>query len=107
MVEAGADLDRALPGGAVLVGNWATAVLIGSRHRAVPLMDWANSDDPIGRFGATHLVTVVEGFDYKLFNERYPDLLADSKVFRQYYVRGTPLIVYELPKRDNEPPPGP
>jgi 4-amino-4-deoxy-L-arabinose transferase-like glycosyltransferase len=99
MVESGTDLDRALPADAVLTGNWAPALLIGSKRRAVPMTDWANSDDPVGRFGATHLVSVENGFDFKLFNRLYPDLLAQARVFRRYEVRGIPLLVYELPKR--------
>jgi len=103
MVESGADLDRSLPEDAVLAGNWAPALLIGSRRRAVALTDWANADDPVGRFGATHLVTVANGFDFKLFSRLYPDMMERAVVFRQYEVSGTPLLVYELPKHDEQP----
>ena len=99
MVESGADLDRALSADAVLAGNWATALLVGSKRHAVPLTDWANSDDPVGRFGATHLVSAENGFDFKLFSQLYPDMMPKASVFRRYEVRGIPLLVYELPKR--------
>jgi 4-amino-4-deoxy-L-arabinose transferase-like glycosyltransferase len=98
MVESGADLDRALPADAVLAGNWAPALLVGSRRRAVPITDWANADDPVRRFGATHLVSVENGSDIKLFSHLYPDMMQKAVVFRRYEVRGTPLLVYELPK---------
>jgi len=98
MVESEADLDRSLPSGAVLVGNWAPAMLLASGRRAVPLTDWANADDPIGRFGATHLVTAENGFDFQLFSRLYPGLLERASVFRRYEVRGIQLLVYELPK---------
>ena len=104
MVESGADLDRALPADAVLAGNWASALLIGSRKRAVPITDWANSDDPIGRFGATHMVSAENGFDFKLFSQLYPDMMPQARIFRRYEVRGIPLLVYELPKRGEQPP---
>lgn len=103
MIESGADLDRSLPEGAVLAGNWAPALLIGSRHRAVALTDWANADDPVGRFGATYMVTIANGFDFKLFSRLYPDMMQKAVVFRQYEVRGARLLVYELPKRDVQP----
>jgi len=99
MMESGADLDKALPADAVLTGNWAPTLLIGSKRRAVPMTDWANSDDPVRRFGTTHLVSVENGFDIKLFNKLYPDMMPEASVFRRYVVRGTPLLVYELPKR--------
>ena len=99
MVESGADLDRALPADAVLTGNWAPALLAASKRRAVPMTDWANADDPVGRFGATHLVSIENGFDFKLFSRLYPDLMSKATVFRRYEVRGMPLLVYELPKR--------
>ena len=99
MIESGADLDRALPPDAVLAGNWAPALLVGSKRRAVPMTDWANADDPVGRFGATHLVSAENGFDFKLFSRLYPDMMERAVVFRQYEVSGTPLLVYELPKR--------
>lgn len=99
MVESGADLDSALPQDAVLVGGWAPALLIGSKHRAVAMTDWANSDDPVARFGATHLVSVENGFDFKLFNQLYPDLMPKASVFRRYRIQEIPLIVFELPKR--------
>ncbi|MCX6842987.1 MAG: glycosyltransferase family 39 protein [candidate division WOR-3 bacterium] len=99
MVESGADLDRSLPDDAVLTGNWASALLIGSRKRAVPMTDWANADDPVGRFGATHLVSAENGFDFKLFSRLYPDMMPQARVFRRYEIRGIPLLIYELPKR--------
>jgi hypothetical protein len=98
MVESGADLDSSLPADAVLVGNWATALLVGSKRHAVPLTDWANSDDPVGRFGATHLVSAENGFDFKLFSQLYPDMMPKASVFRRYEIRGIPLLVFELPK---------
>jgi len=104
MVESGADLDRSLPKDAVLAGNWAPALLIGSKRRAVAVTDWANADDPVGRFGATHLVTVANGFDIKLFSRLYPELIERALVFRRYDVNGTPLLVCELPKRSEQPP---
>jgi hypothetical protein len=104
MVESGTDLDRALPADAVLVGGWAPALLIGSKHRAVAMTDWANSDDPVGRFGATHLVTMEDGPDIKRFSRLYPGMMERAAVFRQYAIGGTPLIVYELPRPDEHQP---
>jgi len=104
MVESGTDLAGVLPADAVLTGSWAPALLIGSKQRAVPMTDWANSDDPVGRFGPTHLVSAENGFDFQLFNRLYPDMMEQAKVLRRYEVLGIPLLVYELPKRDEHPP---
>jgi len=82
-----------------VVGNWAPALLVGSKHRAVATTDWANSDDPVGRFGATHLVSLEDGSDLKLFSRLYPYMMYRAEVFRRYEVGGTPLLVYQLPKR--------
>jgi 4-amino-4-deoxy-L-arabinose transferase-like glycosyltransferase len=97
MLESGADLNDALPADAVVVGNWAPALLIGSRHRVVAMTDWANSDDPMRRFGATHLVSPEGGSELKLFSRLYPDIVRQATVFRVYEVRETPLFVIELP----------
>ncbi|MBM3313715.1 glycosyltransferase family 39 protein [candidate division WOR-3 bacterium] len=97
LVQGGDDLDRSLPKDAVLTGNWAPALLLGSTRRAVPMTDWANSDDPVRRFGSTHLVSLENGFDYQLFSQRYPELMAQTQVFRRYEVRGISLLVYALP----------
>ncbi len=99
MVESGADLDNALPANAVVVGNWGPALLVGSKHRAVAMTDWANSDDPVGRFGATHLVSLEDGSDFKLFSRLYPYMMHRAEVFRRYEIDGIPLFVYTLPKR--------
>jgi len=103
MVKSAVDLDSALPADAVLVGNWAPALLVGSRHRAVPITDWANSDDPVRRFNPTHLVSVENGFDLRLFSQLYPDVMSHATVFRLYHISGTPLLVYELPARRKSP----
>jgi hypothetical protein len=107
MVEHGADLASALPADAVLAGGWAPALLVGSTQRAVPMTDWANSDDPVGRFRPTHLASAENGFDYQLFTRLYPDMMEQAKVLRRYEVLGIPLFVYELPERGEDPPPKP
>lgn len=98
MVEAGARLDKALPADAVVVGNWAPALLIGSKHRAVAMTDWANSDDPVGRFGATHLVSPEDGSDIKRFIRLYPNMMQQAMVLLQCEFGGVPLLVIELPR---------
>jgi 4-amino-4-deoxy-L-arabinose transferase-like glycosyltransferase len=99
MVEAGAALDSALPADAVVVGGWAPAILIGSRHRVVAMTDWANSDDPIGRFGATHMITFEDGPDLKLFDKLYPHKIRQATVSLLCEICGAPLLLFDLPKR--------
>jgi hypothetical protein len=98
MVAYSADLDRALPEDAVLAGSWAPALLVNSRKRAVCVTDWANADDPVGRFGVTHMVSPINGLDISLFGRLYPGLMQRALVFRQYHPRGLLLTVYELPR---------
>jgi 4-amino-4-deoxy-L-arabinose transferase-like glycosyltransferase len=122
MIAYSADLDRFLPDDAVLAGSFAPALLINSRKRAVCITDWANTDDPVGRFGVTHIVSPENGFDIELFTRTYPRLMERAKVLREYEVyragpvglmmprqygedlvvslepRGTKLTVYELPR---------
>jgi 4-amino-4-deoxy-L-arabinose transferase-like glycosyltransferase len=97
MVESGAKLDDALPADAVVLGNWAPGLLIGSRRRVVAMTDWANTDDPVGRFGATHLVSPADGFELKLFNQLYPDMIRQAMVGQLCEIQGMPLFVVELP----------
>jgi 4-amino-4-deoxy-L-arabinose transferase-like glycosyltransferase len=92
------DLDAALPDDAVLAGGWAPALMMDSRKRALCITDWANTEDPVGRYGATHFVSPENGFDYKLFSEKYPALVAGATVLRRFNVRGMTLTVYSLPR---------
>lgn len=98
MVAFARELDAALPEKAVLAGGWAPALLLESRKRALCITDWANIDDPVGRFGVTHLVSPENGFDYRLFSEQYPELMARAEVLRRFNVRGLVLTVYSLPR---------
>ncbi|MFO7650781.1 MAG: glycosyltransferase family 39 protein [bacterium] len=98
MVAYSRELDAALPDDAVLAGGWAPALMMDSRKRALCITDWANVDDPVGRHGVTHFVSIDDGFDYRLFAERYPDKTAQATVLRRFDVRGLILTVYALPR---------
>jgi 4-amino-4-deoxy-L-arabinose transferase-like glycosyltransferase len=95
MVRYSQELDRLLPDGAVLGGGWAPALLMGSRKRALCLTDWANNDDPVGRFGMTHLVSHEEN-DIRLLERDWPGLRERLRPVWQGRVRGTRLTVFEL-----------
>lgn len=101
MVAYALDIDRALPDNAVLAGSWAPALLVNSRRRAVCVTDWANTDDPVNRFGVTHMVSPENGLDINLFRRQYPELMVRATVFRRYFPRGLPLTVYELPRPES------
>ncbi|MFO7674923.1 MAG: glycosyltransferase family 39 protein [bacterium] len=95
MVRYSQELDRVLPDGAVLAGGWAPALLVESRKRALCLTDWANNDDPVGRFGMTHLVSHEEN-DINLLEKNRPGLRALLRPVWQGRVRGTRLTAFEL-----------
>lgn len=99
MASFAADLDQSLPNDAVLTGWWAPQLLLSSKKRALFLPDWIDPGDPIARYGVTHVASPENGYDFKLFERLYPDLMHRAKVFREYEVRGIRLLVYELPKR--------
>ena len=101
MVEYSQDLDRILPDGAVLAGSWAPTLLMESDKRALCVTDWTNTHNPIGKYGVTHLVSPENGFDRKLFERLYPDIMERSRVFRRYNVRGLTLTVHELSRGVN------
>jgi hypothetical protein len=105
MVKAGTALDGALSADAVVVGGWAPTLLVGSKHRAVAMTDWANSDDPVGRFGATQMASLVDGPDQKLFSQLYPDMMRQTAVWLVCEIRGTPLLLFDLPKAGERPTP--
>lgn len=98
MVAYSRELDAALPDDAVLAGGWAPALLMESRKRALCITDWANTDDPVGRHGVTHFVSIDNGFDYRLFAEKYPEKTAQATILRRFDVRGLGLTVYALPR---------
>lgn len=98
MVSFAADLDRSLPDDAVLTGWWAPQLLLSSKKRALFLPDWIDPGDPIARYGVTYVASPENGYDFKLFERLYPDLMRRAKVFRDYEVRGIRLLIYELPK---------
>ncbi|MEO0085731.1 MAG: glycosyltransferase family 39 protein [candidate division WOR-3 bacterium] len=55
MYEWARTTDQVLPDSAVVIGTWAPPFMIESRKRAVAISDWANIDDPVRRFRATHI----------------------------------------------------
>uniref|UniRef100_A0A7C4GHH0 Glycosyltransferase RgtA/B/C/D-like domain-containing protein n=1 Tax=candidate division WOR-3 bacterium TaxID=2052148 RepID=A0A7C4GHH0_UNCW3 len=79
-------VDVALPDSAVVIGTWAPPFMIESRKRAVAISDWANLDDPVGRFRATHLF-LGQGHTDELLVERLGPLLE----------RSTPLGMVAIP----------
>jgi hypothetical protein len=99
MVAYAAELARSLPADAVVAGSFAPGLLLGSRKRVLCVTDWANADDPVGRFGVTHFVSPENGLDIRLFTRLYPGLVEQAHVFRELDVRGTKVTVYELPPR--------
>lgn len=56
MIEWARATDSSLPDTAVVIGTWAPPFMIESHKRAVAISDWANIDDPVRRFRATHLI---------------------------------------------------
>ena len=99
LTEYASDLEQSLPKDAVVAGSFAPGLLIGSHRRVLCITDWANTDDPVGRYGVTHFMSPENGLDIQLFTKLYPELVEQSRVFREYDVRGTKLTVYELPPR--------
>jgi len=91
------ELDRMLPDDAVLGGFWAPALLVNSRKRALFIGEqWAaNTDDPVGRYGVTHLVSHGDN-DVKLFERLYPGQIGRARELRAFAVRGSVVRVFEL-----------
>lgn len=96
LITATRDLDQILPENAVVAGSWAPPLMIESRKRAIAVTDWANIDDPINRFGVTHIVLGENEADH-LLQERIPEEIREKmKPIRQYRIRGQLLTVYSL-----------
>ncbi len=87
LVEYSQDLDRILPDDAVLAGGWAPVLLTNPRKRALCITDWANSTDPVARYGVTHLVAPAQGPEFMMFITLYPDLMWRARLIRRYVVR--------------------
>ncbi|MBN2538237.1 glycosyltransferase family 39 protein [candidate division WOR-3 bacterium] len=98
LVEYSEHLDWILPEGAVLAGSWAPTLLMQSRRKALCITDWANNDDPLGRFRVTHLISREDAYEQKLFDRLYPETMLQSPVLQSYLVRGFILTVHELPQ---------
>ena len=103
MVRYSREVDELLPEEGVLGGSWAPALMMESRKRGVCITDWANNDDPVGRFGMTHLVSHNEN-DIRQLEKSYPRLRDYLNPVWSRPVRGTRLIVYELSRPDVSPP---
>ena len=96
LVTCARDMDAILPEGAVLAGAWAPELLSGSRKRALVITDWANTEDPVRRYGVTHLVSPENGFDEELFWKLYPEMMARPRDKWRGQVGDIVLYVYEL-----------
>jgi hypothetical protein len=95
MVRYSREVDALLPDDAVLAGGWAPALLMESRKRALCVTDWANNDDPVGRFGATHLVSHEQN-DVNLLEKSYPALRDFLQQVWTGRVRNSHLTVYRF-----------
>lgn len=102
MVRYSQEVDGLLPEDGVLGGSWAPALMMESRKRGVCITDWANNDDPVGRFGMTHLVSHNEN-DIRQLEKSYPRLREFLNPVWSRPVRGTRLTVFELVRPDSVP----
>ncbi len=70
--------------------------MIESRKRAVAITDWANINDPINRFGITHIILGENEVDRLLWEKLPLEIKERMKPLRQYRIRGQLLTVYAL-----------
>ncbi|MGQ9707914.1 MAG: ArnT family glycosyltransferase [bacterium] len=91
------ELDHLLPEDAVVAGSWSPPLLIESPKRSICITDWANIDNPIERFGVTHLIFGEGETDRLLAEKLSPELINKISLVRQYRVRGQLLRIYTLP----------
>lgn len=96
LISSARDLDQILPENAVVAGSWAPPLMIESRKRAIAITDWANINDPINRFGVTHIIIGENEVDQLLWNKIPPPIKERMKPLRQYRIRGQLLTVYTL-----------
>jgi 4-amino-4-deoxy-L-arabinose transferase-like glycosyltransferase len=100
LVSYAAEVDQALAPGSVLAGSWAPTLLLGSSKRAICISEWANRDDPVGRFGVTHVVSQGEEKDWELFRRLYPQQAGQARIVRRFELRGVPITVRALMPTD-------
>jgi 4-amino-4-deoxy-L-arabinose transferase-like glycosyltransferase len=100
------DISSILPNDAVLAGGWAPVLLSCSRKRALAITDWANIEDPVRRYGITHLVTAEGGFEEELFWKLYPELMLRPMDVWRGQIGNTVLFIYVLPKPAQPQAPG-
>jgi hypothetical protein len=93
MYASARDLDRALPDSSVTGGFWAPALLSTSHKRTLFISDqWdANTTDPIGRFGLTHLVVTGEE-EFALLDSFTDGRAAKAKAIRWYEINEKTLV---------------
>jgi len=96
LISSARDLDQILPEDAVVAGSWAPPLMIESRKRAVAITDWANINDPINRFGITHIILGENEVDRLLWEKLPLEIKERMKPLRQYRIRGQLLTVYAL-----------
>ncbi len=96
LISSARDLDQSLPEDAVVAGSWAPPLMIESRKRAVAITDWANINDPINRFGVTHIILGENEVDRLLWQKLPLEIKERLKPLRQYRIRGQLLTVYAL-----------
>jgi 4-amino-4-deoxy-L-arabinose transferase-like glycosyltransferase len=99
MYEYSRDMAALLPDGAVVAGNWAPALMVGSRERVVYFAEWMDPNGFLERHRATYLVLTDNREDVRIFRRTYPGLIESSLLLRRYAVRGANLTlgVYALP----------
>ncbi|MEO0080375.1 MAG: glycosyltransferase family 39 protein [candidate division WOR-3 bacterium] len=92
------ELDTLLPQNSVAAGFWAPAMLATSHKRALFISEgWhVNLDNPVGRFGVTHLVVSDEA-EFRLLDSITSGRAAQARIVRRFPVRDRQIVILELP----------
>jgi hypothetical protein len=87
----------------VVAGPWAGAITMEAPLWGIEMQQFCNIDSVLERYPVTHLAIFGGGWEQKFFEEKYPEVLRQSRLWKSYTLpRGT-LYIVELPKKENFP----
>jgi len=96
-LEAGRTLNRLLPPGSVIVGEFAPALCLGTPFRAAPVQPGLSNDDrPIERLNAAAIAVTRTAFWEQWWQSRYPAIVQPSHRIATFTLGGSRRYIVDV-----------
>jgi len=93
------ELEKILPPGSIVAGQWAPELCLETSHRAIPLWKgFVNSDNPFEKYKITHVLSwnYSLGDELQLQRQWFPDTMKSARHIKTFRIKRSPVILWEV-----------